>query len=149
MRKELRELLSGGGFGPVSKQRSEIMRAVKSKGNSTTEIRLRFALVRAGVKGWEMHPRGFPGKPDFIFRRARVAVFVDGCFWHGCRRCGHIPRSNSSFWAAKIDSNRKRDRVSTRLLRYQCFIVMRFWEHEIKNDLQTVVHEIREKLKNR
>jgi len=62
-------------------------------------------------------------------------VFVDGCFWHGCRKCGHIPRTNSRFWGAKITGNRARDRRMDRRLRRLGLRVVRFWEHDLQLNL--------------
>ena len=61
-----------------------------------------------------MHAVGTPGTPDFIFEERKVAVFVDGCFWHGCPRCGHVPHANAAYWTAKIEANRRRDRWARR-----------------------------------
>jgi DNA mismatch endonuclease Vsr len=90
------------------------------------------ALVRAQLTGWRMHVDALPGKPDFYFPAQRVAVFVDGCFWHGCPRCGHVPKSNSVFWAAKIARNRKRDRTAVQQLLALSVVTLRIWEHEPK-----------------
>jgi DNA mismatch endonuclease (patch repair protein) len=107
------------------------MQAVRGKGNKTTEQRFRASLIRAGIKGWKLHPKGFLGNPDFVFTESMLAVFVDGCFWHGCRRCGHIPKTNREFWAEKVDRNRSRDKRNTSKLRRHGFTVLRFWEHDL------------------
>src|SRR5690348_2176366 len=109
MEKALREKLAGGKFANVTEIDQKRMRAVKSKGNRSTELLFRLTLMRAGIKGWKLNPKEVPGKPDFYFPAEKVAVFTDGCFWHGCPRCGHVPEANSSFWAAKIERNRQRD----------------------------------------
>lgn len=111
-------------------QRSALMARVRGAGNRSTELRL-VALFRAeGIVGWR---RGvnLPGKPDFVFRRQRVAVFVDGCFWHGCPRHGALPQSHREYWRAKIARNRKRDREVGRLLRAAGWRVLRLWEHDL------------------
>ena len=69
-----------------------------------------------------------PGKPDFYFPASRVAVFVDGCFWHGCPRCGHTPRTNRPFWSAKITRNRERDQRAIAMLSERGITAVRFWE---------------------
>ncbi|MGD0351505.1 MAG: very short patch repair endonuclease [Verrucomicrobiota bacterium] len=107
------------------------MAAVKGRGNKTTERKLRFALVGAGICGWEIAPKDVLGHPDFYFRRDRIAIFVDGCFWHGCPRCGHIPRNNRRFWQAKIQRNRLRDRRTAAELKRTGVRVLRLWEHEL------------------
>src|SRR5688500_15793960 len=98
MEKLLRETLPGGQFLNVPKVRSRAMSAIRGKNNRSTEIKFRMALVRAGISGWSIH-ENLPGRPDVYFSGARVAVFLDGCFWHGCARCGHIPKTNSLFWS--------------------------------------------------
>lgn len=78
-----------------------------------------------------MHVLDLPGKPDFFFPSEKLAVFVDGCFWHGCPTCGHVPKSNSAFWRAKIQRNRERDESATEKLEAIGIKVIRFWEHEL------------------
>lgn len=108
------------------------MAAIKGKNTKTTEVALRFALARAGVKGWKLHPIGLPGNPDIFFPKQRLAIFVDGCFWHGCPRCGHIPKTRRAFWQAKILRNSERDRINKRKLQREQIHVVRVWEHQLK-----------------
>jgi len=108
-------------------ERSEIMSRVRSRGNRATELRL-IALMREHcITGWR---RGapLPGKPDFIFRTAKVAVFVDGRFWHGCPRHGRVPSSRVTYWQPKLARNAQRDRVDCRELRASGWMVLRIWE---------------------
>ena len=108
-------------------ERSERMSRVRSRGNRATELRL-IALLRAhGVTGWR---RGapLPGKPDFIFRTEKVALFVDGCFWHGCPRHGRTPKSRVAFWTAKLTRNAQRDHAVAHALRAAGWRVLRVWE---------------------
>ena len=135
MEKLLKATLAGGRFSNVSKVRSQAMAAVKGKHNRTTEIQFRMALVRAGVTGWVTHSK-LPGKPDIYFPKARIAIFLDGCFWHGCGRCGHVPKTNSLFWATKIGRNQARDRKNSRLLRKEGVYVIRAWEHSLNDTAQ-------------
>ncbi len=111
--------------------RSAIMRAVKNRRVKATELSLRARLVAAGIRGWRMYARDLPGTPDFIFPAARVAIFVDGCFWHGCPHCYRRPQSSQRYWDAKLDRNRQRDRLVTRLLRSQGWSVLRIWECDL------------------
>jgi DNA mismatch endonuclease (patch repair protein) len=74
------------------------------------------------------------GKPDFFFPAKRLAVFVDGCFWHGCPRCGHTPRTRTGFWATKLLRNRERDTWVNSTLRKNGVHVIRLWEHAIQNE---------------
>jgi DNA mismatch endonuclease (patch repair protein) len=97
--------LVNGSFGNVSETHSRRMGAIRGKGNRTTEVRFRAMLVRAGIRGWTMQTKGIKGKPDFYFPKSKVAVFLDGCFWHGCPKCGHVPSVNRPYWKAKIKRN--------------------------------------------
>lgn len=120
-----------------SKQkRSEIMSRVRPSGNRTTEIAFMRLLREAGLKGWRRHIP-LVGKPDFVFRSKRLAIFVDGCFWHGCRRCRSIPADNRDFWERKFNYNRRRARTVNAALRRKFWKVVRFWEHELKNPKRT------------
>jgi DNA mismatch endonuclease, patch repair protein len=147
MEKKLRNLLPGGKFSDVTAERSQAMRAVRSKGNKTTENRLRLALARSMLKGWKVHHPGIPGHPDFAFPELKIAIFVDGCFWHGCPICGHIPKTNSAYWATKIASNRRRDKANNNRLKIAGFRVLRIWEHVLRNDATTCIANIRLLLK--
>ena len=148
MEKALRKKLPNGEFTDTSPAHSRIMKAVRGKGTKTTEVRLRAALTRAGISGWSMNVRHVPGKPDFFFENQNLAIFVDGCFWHGCPRCGHLPRKNSAFWREKISRNRKRDQVTSQKLRRQGIRVLRFWEHDIGTRLSGCIAEIQSRLSN-
>lgn len=141
----LRQRLKDGSFSNVPAARSRVMSAVKGKGNKSTELRLRMALVRHGLVGWEMHPAGLAGNPDFIFQKHKLALFVDGCFWHGCTECGHVPRTNNAFWKAKIMRNRERDQRTTEVLRESGMKVVRVWEHSLKSpkNLTRIVARVR------
>jgi DNA mismatch endonuclease (patch repair protein) len=118
------------------------MRAVRGRNNRTTEIRFRLALVRYGIRGWTVTPKGVPGNPDFWFEDARVAVFVDGCFWHGCPVCYRAPKSNVAFWIAKVERNKKKDQTITKNLESTNIVVIRLWEHELKADLRSCVWRV-------
>jgi DNA mismatch endonuclease (patch repair protein) len=114
------------------KERSALMAKVRSTGNLSTEGKVEAALKKACIKGWKKHPKDIPGHPDFYFPKAKLVVFVDGCFWHACPRCGRLPSSNAEYWTPKIDSNRRRDNRTRRQLQARGFHVMRIWEHEVK-----------------
>lgn len=147
MERLLKQTLPDGRFSNVSVTRSRSMSAVKSKNNLSTERLLRMALVRSRIRGWITHA-DLPGKPDIYFPKERLAVFLDGCFWHGCSRCGHIPKTNTLFWATKIKRNRQRDQKNGRLLRGQGVLVIRAWEHSLQKcrDLALLLHRITEAL---
>ena len=146
MKKALRQKLPGRRSKNVSGVRSRAMAAVRGKGNITTERRLRRALIRAGIEGWQLHPKKLSGRPDFFFSEAKLAVFADGCFWHGCQKCGHVPSKHTGFWRAKIKRNRERDKEKTAQLQARGFAVLRFWEHDLRDDLDGCVIAIRDGL---
>ncbi len=130
-------------FEPPSRARSDNMRAIRGRGNRTTEWRLRAMLVRAGVRGWIMKSPKEIGSPDFVFPRAKVVVFVDGCFWHGCPRCGHIPKTNRAYWIAKIAQNRSRDRRLRHAARACAYKTVGIWECELKRRPAVCLSRIR------
>jgi len=133
MEKNLKKYLRKGKFENVPEKRSRTMSAIRGKHNRSTELRLRMALIRVGIKGWKLHAQELPGNPDFYFKRRKVAVFVDGCYWHGCPKCGHIPHTRSRFWAAKIKRNQQRDIIKRMELKKRGIAPMRIWEHELKD----------------
>lgn len=106
------------------------------------EIALRKALWARGARYRTTHAAGLLGSPDIRFQRLRIAVFVDGCFWHGCPTHGTRPKTNSEFWAAKIVRNRQRDREVDRQLRREGWIVVRLWQHEVEVDVEKCVDRI-------
>jgi DNA mismatch endonuclease, patch repair protein len=114
----------------TASRRSEIMARVRSRGNAATENRLIKVLRKYGVRGWRRHV-AIQGNPDFVFPKERVAVFVDGCFWHSCPEHGSVPRSNRIFWQTKLARNRARDREVKRLLTIKGWQVVRIWQHEL------------------
>jgi DNA mismatch endonuclease Vsr len=138
----LRSKLPKRGFSGTPACRSAVMRSIKGKDNRTTERRLRFALVQAGIYGWIIRPSKVRGHPDFYFPDKRIAVFVDGCFWHGCHDCGHFPKTNSGFWRAKILRTRERDEAITVSLIAEGVGVVRFWEHDCARGLRECVQRI-------
>jgi DNA mismatch endonuclease (patch repair protein) len=113
-------------------KRSQIMAAVRGRGNRSTEGRFRRLLEEALLEGWREHPKDVYGSPDFVFDAERVAIFVDGCFWHGCGLCRNIPASNAEFWSRKIEATKARDELVNRELAESGWRVARFWEHELK-----------------
>lgn len=117
-----------------AKNRSRIMSAIHSK-NTIPEITLRKALRANGLR-YRIHYG--PEKIDIAFPTKKVAVFVDGCFWHGCPIHSHIPKSNEDYWRPKLLKNIERDKIKTNILRQTGWKVMRFWEHELVNPKDAV-----------
>lgn len=112
--------------------RKKNMSRIRSKGNRSTERKLRSSLVGAGISGFQLHPHSIPGKPDFVFPAHKLAVFVDGCFWHGCPDCYIRPQTSQAYWDEKLSRNRKRDASVNKELRAAGWTVLRFWEHQLK-----------------
>ena len=108
--------------------RSETMRRVHSR-DTSCEMALRRALHRRGLR-YSLKKK-LPGSPDIMFVAARVAVFVDGCFWHGCPDHCRRPTGNAGYWRAKIDRTIARDERVSRELAESGWRVVRLWEHEI------------------
>ncbi len=107
------------------------MSRVKGRGNVATEIRLISIFREHGIIGWRRHIDLF-GNPDFVFPKLRLAIFVDGCFWHGCPLHGSIPESNCVFWQRKLERNKARDCLVNRTLKKRGWYILRFWQHELR-----------------
>lgn len=115
------------------------MSRIRSHGNLGTELQFIRLMKSLGITGWRRNYL-LIGKPDFVFVRHRLAVFIDGCFWHGCRRCyARSPKSNTEFWEQKFARNRERDIQVTRLLRSLGWRVLRIWEHELSRKNESAV----------
>lgn len=129
-------------FKNVPPKRSKIMRSIRSE-NTSLELRLRRALFARGLR-YRLHRRSLPGKPDIVFPRHKLAIFCDSEFWHGKDLKSRIDRirSNRSYWKAKIEGNRKRDKQVNKRLRDLGWRVLRFWEHDILTNLQRVIKTI-------
>lgn len=125
-------------------KRSEVMSRIRGRGNKDTELAVAKLLRAGGITGWCRHQPVF-GKPDFIFRGRRVAVFVDGCFWHRCPKHSNMPANNRAFWLKKLTGNQTRDRLVTRTLRKDGWRVVRIWEHEMRKPAR-VLARIRQAL---
>ena len=102
------------------------------------ELALRRELHRRGLR-FRVNVRNLPGRPDIVLSRARIAVFVDGCFWHGCPVHAVAPKANATWWESKLSDNRERDERNEASLRDTGWLVVRAWEHE---NPTTVAEEI-------
>jgi len=114
-------------------QRSFNMSMIKGS-NTKPELALRKALYANKVRGYRIHP-AITGKPDIVFRKKKLAVFVDGCFWHKCPKCFTKPVTNKTFWVKKIESNITRAKIVNASLKKEGWTVIRIWEHEIRKNL--------------
>lgn len=126
--------------------RSEVMSRIRRR-DTVPEILLRKALWAEGLR-YRVDYRTPHGRPDVVFLRSKVAIFVDGCFWHGCPDHYVRPRSRVEFWAEKLLTNVQRDRRQTLALESSGWRVLRFWEHEVYLALPAAVAAIRDSLAN-
>lgn len=131
----------------TKEQRSRNMAAIKGHGNASTELRLIRYLRRAKIFGWNRHYEKLPGKPDIVFREFRLAIFLDGCFWHGCPKCRLRPATNRKFWNDKIRNNRARDKRMDNKIRTKGWRILHFWEHDIKKNPQKIIIAIKKYIK--
>jgi DNA mismatch endonuclease, patch repair protein len=118
-----------------TRKRSQIMSRIRSRNNKATELALAHLLRCHGISGWRRGTRLF-GRPDFVFHEERLALFVDGCFWHCCPKHGSQPSNNRAFWRAKLARNQARDRLVTRTLKEKGWKVLRVWQHELSRPLE-------------
>jgi len=123
----------------TKEKRSEVMSRIKGKGNKDTELAMIQVLRKHHISGWRRN-QAILGKPDFVFPKQKIALFVDGCFWHGCPKPKHsnMPKNNREFWAEKLQKNKDRDKFVNRELRKLGWKVIRVWEHELKESIKIV-----------
>jgi DNA mismatch endonuclease (patch repair protein) len=124
----------------TTKQRSKIMSKIRGK-NSAPELLLRKALWAKDLR-FRIHRKDLPGRPDLVIDKYRLVIFVDGDFWHGYQWEIRKPKTNQGFWIPKIERNMQRDREVNERLTLMGYTVMRFWEHELKENLQASVNQI-------
>lgn len=130
----------------TKKQRKYNMSRIKNK-NSLIELNLRKYLWKNNIKGYRIHYNIY-GKPDIFFTKSKLAVFIDGCFWHKCPKCYIKSETNSSFWNKKIKDNIKRDKKTDFELKKMHIKVIRFWGHEIKKNPNKCISTIRTSISN-
>jgi len=123
-------------------ERSYVMSCIRSRGNRTTELRFIRYCRCYRIKGWRRGSKLF-GKPDFVFARRKLVVFVDGDFWHGNPKTHMTPKTNSDYWTQKVRSNKRRDRLVNRTLREQGWQVFRVWESSLRTDIEAVMAKLR------
>ena len=141
--------------------RSAMMSRIRGRGNRRTEIGVISLFRKMGIKGWRRHHlicfasnrirtgRASDGttfklqvRPDISFTKLKVAVFVDGCFWHGCSKCYRRPKSRTRFWTLKAIRNKERDRFQTLVLKRSGWRVLRIWEHELTRNPERCVERL-------
>ena len=124
-------------------QRAKCMSKIKRKDTKAERI-FRKAIWHKGIRGYRIDVNQ-PGKPDLFFPRIRLAVFIDGYFWHKCSECFVKPKSNQDYWLPKIERNVERDRENENKLEKMGIEVIRFWEHDIKKNLDQIIEKFVEK----
>ena len=124
----------------TTKQRSKTMSKIRGK-NSIPELLLRKALWAKNIR-FRIHRKDLPGRPDLVIEKYKLAVFVDGDFWHGYDWHIRKPKTNTAFWFPKIERNMQRDKFVNEQLTEMGYIVMRFWEHEVKINLKACINQI-------
>jgi len=128
---------------PENEMVSKVMCSNKGK-NTTPEIVLRKHLWKNGFRGYRVHKGDMPGSPDIVYSKKRLAIFVNGCFWHRCPRCDlPLPKTHTDFWKKKFQRNIERDKEKIDELRSLGWKVITIWECEIKKDISSCVERIR------
>lgn len=119
------------------------MSAIRGWGNKSTEIEFAKQLRKNKISGWRRRQKGAYGSPDFLFPKAKLAVFTDGCFWHGCRKHCIMPKSNKTYWNPKIERNKNRDHEVNRFYKKKGWKAVRIWEHEIRENPEKAILKVK------
>lgn len=119
------------------KKRSEIMSKVKSK-DTKIEIEFRKAIWKAGFR-YRKNPSGYFGKPDLVSKKNKTVIFIDSCFWHGCKKHCRLPSTRKSYWLPKIERNKQRDKEVNRHYKKLDWKIIRVWEHDLRNSTKKVL----------
>lgn len=131
----------------TKEQRSYNMSRIRGR-DTKTEIAMRKLLYTKGLRRYRVNFK-LPGKPDIVFTKYKIAVFIDGCFWHKCPKCFIEPETNKDFWMNKINSNVERDAETNDILTKRGWKVIRFWEHEINKNINKCYLDLYKELKKR
>jgi DNA mismatch endonuclease, patch repair protein len=127
---------------------SRVMSANKAK-DTKPELQLRKRLFSEGLRGYRLHKKSIPGRPDIVFNKYKVAIFVNGCYWHRCSLCAlPLPKNNTQFWKDKFERNVSRDKRKVNELESLGYEVLTIWECEIKKELDLVVERVKKVLSN-
>ena len=131
---------------PNKESTSKVMSANKDS-DTKPEIMFRRLLWNKGLRGYRLHLKSVPGRPDVSYKRDKIAIFVNGCYWHRCPHCDlPLPKSNTEFWKNKFNKNKERDMRKSKKLQDQGWVVFTVWECQIKeqtDDLKRVINDIR------
>jgi len=149
MKKPQRYLRDGRAPIPKSEVTSRIMSKIRSK-NTRPEIMLRKALWAEGIRGYRLHWKNIPGRPDICFPGRKIAIFINGCYWHRCHYCKpSIPKTHKRFWKNKFKTNKERDKRKREALIRSGWKVLTFWECQIKKNLDKCVERAQKIVGNR
>jgi DNA mismatch endonuclease (patch repair protein) len=124
----------------TNKKRSDIMSKIKSS-DTNFEKSFRKLLWEKGYR-YRKNVNNMRGKPDIYFPGKRIIIFLDSCFWHGCKEHCRMPKTNKSYWETKIEKNKKRDEETTKYYKDNNFKILRVWEHEIKSDPKNTIKKV-------
>lgn len=128
---------------PEKKVTSKVMSTIRGK-DTKPEILLRKALWANGMRGYRLHWKKVPGRPDISYPGRKIAIFVHGCYWHRCPHCDpSIPKSHKDFWREKFRKNKERDKKKKKALEEERWKVLTFWECQIKKDIEECVNKCR------
>ncbi len=128
---------------PKKESTSHVMRANKAK-NTKPELLLRQALYDNGLRGYRLHWKKAPGRPDIAYPGKRIALFVNGCFWHRCPHCNpSFPKTNKLFWQKKFQANAERDKRKKKELKKEGWVVIVVWECQINNRIDRTIQKIK------
>jgi len=130
----------------TKEQRSYNMSRIRSS-DTKPELQFRHFIWKKGIRGYRLHKK-IRGKPDLYFSSKRIAVFIDGCFWHQCPECFKKPKSNKTYWNKKIRGNVERDLDTDIFLENSGVHVLRFWEHEVKSETNKCYQKLNKLVKN-
>lgn len=127
----------------VSEATRKTMRGNRGS-NTKPELLLRRELWKSGMRGYRVNVRTLPGKPDVVFTKRKLAIFVHGCFWHGCTKCENYrtPKTNSEFWSAKLRANKERDARAEADLVAAGYRVVTLWECELESNRQSCISQV-------
>ena len=131
----------------TKEKRSEIMSRIKSK-DSKIETEFRRAIWKAGFR-YRKNVKSYFGKPDLVLKKYKIVIFIDSCFWHGCKKHCRLPATNKKYWIDKIKRNKERDKEVNRYYKKIGWNIIRIWEHDINKNLDKTIIKIVNFLKNK
>ena len=132
---------------PLNENISRVMSSNKAK-NTKPELKLRKSLCANGIKGYRLNWKKVPGSPDIAFPGRKIAIFINGCYWHRCPHCKlPLPKTNTEFWKEKFQANIFRDKKKEKELLHLGWIVLVFWECKINENIKNCIYKIKQSIK--